>query len=68
MAVTDWGGANSRFLGLVSVGAAGSSDQMAFSRLTSERRAQHWSPNKQNFAKINTFANKNVFVSNQFSF
>ena len=29
MAVTDWGGANSRFLGLVSVGAARSLDQMA---------------------------------------
>ena len=27
MAVTDWGGANSRFLGLVSVGAARSLDQ-----------------------------------------
>ena len=29
MAVTDWGGANSRFLGLVSVGAARSLDQTA---------------------------------------
>ena len=29
MAVTDWGGANSRFLGLVSVGAARSFDQTA---------------------------------------
>ena len=29
MAVTDWGGANSRFLGLVSVGAAQSLDQMS---------------------------------------
>ena len=29
MAVTDWGGANSRFLGLVSVGAAQSFDQTA---------------------------------------
>ena len=29
MAVTDWGGANSRFLGLVSMGAAQSLDQMA---------------------------------------
>ena len=28
MAVTDWGGANSRFLGIVSVGAAQSLDQM----------------------------------------
>ena len=27
MAVTDWGGANSRFLGLVTVGEARSSDQ-----------------------------------------
>ena len=30
MAVTDWGGANSRFLGLVSVGAARSLDQTAW--------------------------------------
>ena len=29
MAVTDWGGANSRFLGLVSVGEAQSFDQTA---------------------------------------
>ena len=29
MSVTDWGGANSRFLGLVSVGAARSLDQTA---------------------------------------
>ena len=29
MAVADWGGANSRFLGLVSVGAARSLDQTA---------------------------------------
>ena len=29
MAVTDWGGANSRFLGLVSVGEARSLDQTA---------------------------------------
>ena len=29
MAVTDWGGANSRFLGLVYVGAARSLDQTA---------------------------------------
>ena len=29
MAVTDWGGANSKFLGLVSVGAARSLDQTA---------------------------------------
>ena len=29
MAVTDWGGANSRFLGFVSVGAARSFDQTA---------------------------------------
>ena len=29
VAVTDWGGANSRFLGLVSVGAARSLDQTA---------------------------------------
>ena len=29
MAVTDWGGANSRFLGLVSVGASHSLDQTA---------------------------------------
>ena len=29
VAVTDWGGANSRFLGLVSVGAARSLDQPA---------------------------------------
>ena len=29
MAVTDWGGANSRFLGLVYVGAARSIDQTA---------------------------------------
>ena len=29
MALTDWGGANSRFLGLVSVGAARSLDQTA---------------------------------------
>ena len=29
MSVTDWGGANSRFLGLVSVGAAQSLDQTA---------------------------------------
>ena len=29
MAVTDWGGANSKFLGLVSVGAARSFDQTA---------------------------------------
>ena len=29
MAVTDWGGANSRFLGFVSVGAAQSLDQTA---------------------------------------
>ena len=26
------------------------------------------SPNKQHFAKIDTFSNQNVFVANQFSF
>ena len=40
MAVTDWGDANSRFLGLVSVGAARSLDQTALTPSVIKRIGQ----------------------------
>ena len=41
VAVTDWGGANSRFLGLVSVGAARSIDQTTLRPSVIKRIRQH---------------------------